>query len=100
MLAWYCASLEADDPVCPEAEPPPETQCTSLLNAATCTYGSNVACHCAQEAQTWACWNPADCPNRKPERDSTCASLGMTCGYGSDACECLSTGWRCAPLSL
>lgn len=92
-LAWSCDFGPAE--ACPEAQPRPETACTTLFGAPECEYGPALTCHCASDAQVWACWNPADCARRRPAEQSACDLLGMTCRYADATCECQSEGWRC-----
>jgi hypothetical protein len=93
-LAWNCP-VDAATKMCPTLQPEPNSMCTSLLGATDCSYGRLVACNCGGEAQAWACWDPADCPDKRPADESQCDLPGMACRYGSARCECFSGGWQC-----
>jgi hypothetical protein len=94
-LAWNCP-FDAPAESCPPTEPQPETACTSLLGAPDCSYGRQVACHCSGEAQTWACWDPANCPKGRPDDAAACDPVGMACRYAAKSCECYTAGWQCS----
>jgi hypothetical protein len=94
-LAWNCP-FDAAATACPETQPEPDSMCTPLLDAADCSYGRQTACHCAGEAQTWACWDPANCPKQQPDDASACDPIGSSCHYASKRCECFARGWQCA----
>jgi hypothetical protein len=93
-LAWNCPD-DAAAKMCPPLQPEPNSTCTSLLGAADCSYGRQVACNCGGETQTWVCWNPADCPSDRPDDESQCNPLGMACRYDGATCECFTPGWQC-----
>ena len=93
-LIWSCDD-GATANGCPAAQPQPAAACSTLFGAPECEYGSALACHCASEAQVWACWNPRDCARRQPAPGTECELVGMTCAYAAVSCECLADGWRC-----
>lgn len=93
-LAWSC-TFSAPSETCPASQPEAGTACTSLLDAAACSYGLQVACHCSGETQTWACWDPADCSKGQPDDKAECDPVGMACPYPPSSCECFSSGWSC-----
>lgn len=94
-LAWNCP-FAPETSTCPKEEPQAGSACTSLvLGSPECSYGRQVTCHCAGEAQAWACWDPGDCPKEYPQADSECDPVGMMCTYQAATCECFSSGWRC-----
>jgi hypothetical protein len=97
-LAWNCP-FEPEVDRCPVTQPQAGSPCASLLGASGCGYGRRVACSCSSEMQTWACWDPDECPKDKPAEDSECGEpIGKSCFYSAAACECASTGWRCADV--
>ena len=92
-LVWTC-NFGAATQGCPDSEPHTGASCTTLFGAPECEYTARL-CHCASEAQTWACWNPSDCPRREPDEAAECQLIGMTCEYSDVRCECFPDGWRC-----
>ena len=58
-------------------------------------FGERV-CDCLRDSMTWACWNPADCPDVTPAEQSACDPVGMECSIaGADSCDCTANGWSC-----
>lgn len=94
-LAWSC-TFSAPAETCPDAQPEAGAPCSSLLDAAACSYGRQLTCHCSGETQSWACWDPADCPRERPDDDDACEAIGMACRYAAASCECFSHGWTCS----
>lgn len=94
-LAWNCP-FDASGAICPDALPEADSPCTSLLDAAPCSYGQHVACHCSGETQAWACWDPANCPNKRPAANAACGPIGLWCAYDDTSCECFGNGFQCA----
>jgi hypothetical protein len=95
-LAWNCP-FEPEANRCPVTQPQAGTACASLLGASNCGYGRNASCNCSSEMQTWACWDPDDCPKDRPDDGAECGEpIGKSCVYSAATCECGSDGWSCA----
>jgi len=93
-IAWDCpVNLRAQ--MCPMAEPEAGSACTTIFGE--CEYGDSKVCDCADETDTWACWNPADCPAAAPANMSSCEVVGMECEYEDTMtdCDCTPEGWDC-----
>ena len=104
-----CEAVGADDDVsagwncrraaqmCPAAVPANGSSCTP--GRGDCTIGATT-CACPEETQTWACWDPADCPATLPDERAPCDLVAMECEYqnaqgNGDDCECTASGWDC-----
>ena len=93
-IAWDCpANFRAQ--MCPAQAPEPGSRCMTVFGE--CPYGSDKICDCADETNTWSCWNPADCPMMPPENMSACDPVGMECEYDETMmdCDCTTEGWDC-----
>jgi hypothetical protein len=87
---WDCGGQ-----FCPAAEPASASTCEP--GRGECMYGARI-CECLNDADTWACWDPADCPATQPAEQATCDPIGMECDYeaqGGNDCDCTDTGWDC-----
>jgi hypothetical protein len=93
-IAWDCP-MNFMAQMCPMAEPEPGSACRTVFGE--CDYGDSKICDCADETDTWACWNPADCPASAPENMSACSTVGMECEYEDTMtdCDCTGQGWDC-----
>ena len=93
-LLWDCP-VDFRAQMCPATAPAPGGMCRTVFGE--CPYGADKICDCADDTDTWACWNPADCPAMPPESQSACDPVGMECEYDDLMmdCDCTSQGWDC-----
>jgi hypothetical protein len=96
---WNCSMGGGMMQMCPATEPANGGMC--VTGRGDCEFGTRI-CDCINDTDTWACWDPADCPANPPAEDSACPLVGMECPYGSgggqgggDECDCETTGWDC-----
>jgi hypothetical protein len=94
-IAWDCPFQIPQGQMCPPQAPQPGSACMNVFGE--CPYGSDKICDCADDTDTWSCWNPADCPMTPPENMSACDPVGMECEYDDTMmeCDCTSEGWDC-----
>jgi hypothetical protein len=98
--SWRCTTTQGNpmQTSCPAAEPMSGSACTDMRGS--CRFGARI-CDCVEDTNTWACWNPGDCPPMVPAEQAACTVVGMSCEYrgagggGGDECECEATGWDC-----
>ena len=93
-LVWNCP-MNFRAQMCPATAPMAGASCQTVFGE--CPYGDSKICDCADDTDTWACWNPADCPAMPPENQSSCNPVGMECEYDDLMmdCDCTSQGWDC-----
>jgi hypothetical protein len=100
MMSWDCSMMGGggEMQMCPATEPTNGGECTP--GRGDCMFGTRI-CDCIRDSNTWACWDPADCPATPPENESPCDVVGMECEYGGgggpggDDCDCEESGWDC-----
>lgn len=85
--------------MCPMTEPSAGETC--MAAGGNCMFGTRI-CDCITPGDTWACWDPSECPTSVPAEQSSCPVVGMTCrvagstmGPGGNNCSCTATGWDC-----
>jgi hypothetical protein len=78
--------------MCPMTEPSASESC--MPAAGNCMFGTRI-CDCIAPGNTWACWDPSQCPTAVPAEQSSCPVVGMTCRPMRGNCTCRDTGWDC-----
>jgi hypothetical protein len=79
--------------MCPMTEPGLGETCVAARG--NCMFGTRV-CDCITPGNTWACWDPGQCPTAVPAEQSSCPVVGMSCDpMRGESCTCRDNGWDC-----